>query len=503
MKASGDILQQRYRILGILGEGGMGAVYLAEDLRLPGKQWAVKEMKLAKVQAALGSLEDAVRQFREEARLLADLRHENLPHLVDLFEEGGAWFMVMERVPGKTLQQIMQERKTPLNEEEARNVALQVLDAMEYLHSRPRPIIYRDLKPSNLMITPQNRVVLVDFGIARFFDAEKRTDTFKMGSNGYAPPEQYRGKGHTDPRSDLYALGALLHYLVTGRDPQMEAPFFFPPARSLNPSVSPKMEVAILRALELDREHRFPSAHDMAKALAGSGGLLWRMGPIRRLMQTRWPFAVQLLPTSRKEQFILLRILLVILAFALAHLTWQVVHERRQRAARSEASLHWARATTQMERGRFEEAALGFEKVLELRGEESLLLFHLGLARSRAGEDARARESLERVTRLNPQLADARRELAALALRRKDGAEALSQVTQALAVASGDAALLLLQAEALDLLHRSTEARAAREEFSRRCPVATERAGLEKLYLGGHDREGGGTPTAPPTPGGR
>ena len=482
MKATGTVLQQRYRIQGVLGEGGMGAVYLAEDLRLPGKQWAVKEMKVARVEAALGSLEDAVRQFREEARLLAQLRHENLPHLVDLFDEDGAWFMVMERIPGKTLQQIMHERKGPLEEEEARSVALQVLDALEYLHTRPQPIIYRDLKPSNLMITPQNRVVLVDFGIARFFDAEKRTDTFKMGSNGYAPPEQYRGKGHTDPRSDLYAVGALLHFLVTGRDPQNEAPFFFPPARSLNPSVSPKMEVAILRALELDREHRFPSAHEMARALAGSGGLLWRFGPIRRLMQTRWPFAVQLFPSSRKEQLILLRILLAILAFALVHLGWQVVREQRVRQSRNQAGLFWSRGSTQMERGRHAEAALLYERALELRGEDSLLLFHLGVARSRAGDTTRARESLERAATLNPAQPDVRRELAALAVRRKDGAEGLAQVTRAEGLNRDDAALPLLRAESLALLGRAAEAAAARAEFNRRCPIAAEREAIERLY---------------------
>ena len=266
------LLQKRYRIIKMIGQGGMATIYQAEDLRFPGKVWAVKEMR-DELLPATDRL-PAVQAFAREAELLARLQHSNLPRVIDHFPEGGRHYLVMEYLEGQTLQEHMEKRRNrPFKEKEVIEWALQVCDALEYLHSHDPPIIYRDLKASNIIVDRDGTLKLIDFGIARYFDPSKKTDTLKMGTSGYAPPEQYQGGGQCDARSDIYALGATMHHLLTGRDPQEEPPFSFGQARprKLNPRLSEGIEQVIMTALAYNPADRYQSSARMREALLSPG----------------------------------------------------------------------------------------------------------------------------------------------------------------------------------------------------------------------------------------
>jgi serine/threonine-protein kinase len=243
----------------------MGQVYLAEDTRLGDKPCAVKEL-LPDPHATPEEQAQAAEQFRREAAILAHLSHPNLPNVYDHFEEDGRFYLVMDYIEGETLAQRLQRSPQGLPPEEVIRWALQLCDVLEYLHRREPPVIFRDMKPANVMVTPEGEIKLIDFGVARLFDPSKRTDTLKMGTAGYAPPEQYAGQGQTTPRSDIYALGVTLHELLTGDDPTAH-PFTFTPPHQLNRAVSPALSAAVMRAVSLDPAARYPSARAMREAL--------------------------------------------------------------------------------------------------------------------------------------------------------------------------------------------------------------------------------------------
>jgi predicted Ser/Thr protein kinase len=265
--SEGTMLHERYRVRRVLGKGGMGAVYLVEDTKLYGKLWAVKELLERFLDS--GDRAEAVAQFQREAKILVGLRHPNLPQIVDAFEERGRHYLVMEYVEGQTLEEMLESApEGALPEEQVLGWASQVCDVLEYLHSHDPPVIFRDLKPANIMITPEGQVKLIDFGVARLFDPSKGTDTLKMGTVGYAPPEQYAGQGQTTPRSDVFALGATLYELLTGDNPEAH-PFVFQPVRQLNRRVSTQTSLTIDKAVQLDPDARFASARVMRAALQG------------------------------------------------------------------------------------------------------------------------------------------------------------------------------------------------------------------------------------------
>ena len=244
----------------------MGAVYRAQRLA-DGTIWALKEMRPPDdIQAA--ELEENRRMFIQEAELLRQLSHPNLPVVADLFENQGRPTMVMEFVPGKTLEDRIHDANAPLLEQEAMRYGIQTSQVLHYLHSQKPPIIYRDLKPSNIMVTPEGVLKLIDFGVARTYKERKSKDTVAMGSAGYAPPEQY-GKGQTDARSDVYALGATLLHLLTGLPPIPLQPPTPGSISKMNPSVDQRSEHVIIRAMDLDANARFQSASDMEQALRG------------------------------------------------------------------------------------------------------------------------------------------------------------------------------------------------------------------------------------------
>jgi len=260
------MLQQRYLIIGPAGRGGMSAVYQAVDTQSGSRHVAIKEMS----QGHLDSPEvaEAMVRFRQEASLLGSLHHPNLPHIYDAFGERGRSFLVMDFIEGKNLLQLLQENNMrPLPVAQVVDYALQLCDVLAYLHQHQPPIIFRDLKPTNVMITESGHIYLIDFGIARFFKEGQLQDTVLLGSPGYAPPEQH-GTAQTSPRSDLYALGATLHCCLTGKDPYLSNDqFVFSPVRQYNPLVPFELDQLIRRLVAVDERQRPASALEVQQAL--------------------------------------------------------------------------------------------------------------------------------------------------------------------------------------------------------------------------------------------
>jgi len=258
------LLKNRYEVLEVLGRGGMGRVYKVADRFQRGKILAAKELLPGNL--AAGKAHEALAQFQTEARILTRLTHPNLPKVYDYFSFPGRYYIIMEYVKGRTLEKILNARKgRPVDERQALSWALQICKTMHFLAVQKPPVVFRDLKPANIMIDQNSRVKLIDFGIARFFKEAKSEDTFVYGTPGYAAPEQY-GTGQTDVRSDIFALGATLHHCLTGRNPS-ETPLDFPDPRRLNPKLTKGTAEIILKALHQEREKRFQSALEMKKAI--------------------------------------------------------------------------------------------------------------------------------------------------------------------------------------------------------------------------------------------
>ncbi|MEW6567393.1 MAG: serine/threonine-protein kinase [Chloroflexota bacterium] len=275
-----QLLRDRYIIRQIIGRGGMGSIYLAEDSRLPGRLCAVKEVKPEP------GLPESIRaegrdQFYREARVLALLDHPNLPKVSDFFSEGERDYLVMDYVPGEDLKSLMDQarragRRLPLDD--VLRWALQLADALGYLHGQDPPVIHRDIKPSNLKITPNGLLKLVDFGLVKQMAPDEVTVTVIQGRGTaqYTPLEQYGGDaGHTDPRTDLYAFGATLYHLVTNQPPpEAKLRFLDPsvlrPPREFNPDLSTGLEHAILWAMALHPDDRPPNIAALRPLLEGT-----------------------------------------------------------------------------------------------------------------------------------------------------------------------------------------------------------------------------------------
>lgn len=261
--AVGAVIQGRYRVLNLLGRGGMGAVYLVEDARVFGKRWALKELLDALLPPA--DQAQAIQQFEIEAKMLVRLSHPNLPAIVDFFSEGGRQYLVMEYIDGETLETVLAKAAGFLPEAQVTALATQLCDVLAYLHSQRPPVIFRDLKPDNVMLTQAGVIKLIDFGIARSFRQGKTKDTQIMGTPGFAAPEQY-GSGQTDARSDIYSLGVTLHRLLTRHDPATQ-PFVLPRCKALNSSVSIQLDAVISKATERTPGQRYQTALEMKQAL--------------------------------------------------------------------------------------------------------------------------------------------------------------------------------------------------------------------------------------------
>jgi len=274
----GTVLRDRYKVIALVGQGGAGAVYQAEDLRLEGRMCAVKEVR-PQPGASQEAIAQAQAQFRREASTLARLDQPNLPKVSDYFSRDGRDYLVMDFVAGRNLKEVLDEtrlQKQFLDEERVLAWTQQLCDALEYLHSQDPPVLHRDIKPANIKLTPEGRIKLVDFGLVKPLDPEDpRTVTVLqgLGSLPYTPLEQYGGGlGHTDVRSDIYALGATLYHLLTGRAPATAQerflnPDVLPPPRSINSQLSDRTEAAILRAMSMHPDQRPADVAELRQAL--------------------------------------------------------------------------------------------------------------------------------------------------------------------------------------------------------------------------------------------
>ncbi len=273
------MLRGRYRISRIIGQGGMGSIYLADDLRLDGRLCALKEVEHDRTLPA-EMIKQAREQFLREATVLARLDHPNLPKVSDFFSIGGRDYLVMDYVPGKDLRTLMLEarqKNTFLPEADVLAWADQLCDALIFLHHQDPPILHRDIKPSNLKLTPSGLLKLVDFGLVKILASEEMTVTIVQGRGTalYTPLEQYGGDtGHTDARTDIYAFGATLYHLLTNHPP-VEArerflhPDSLPPPREFNPDISLRTERAILWAMSLHPDERPQDVEAFRQALLG------------------------------------------------------------------------------------------------------------------------------------------------------------------------------------------------------------------------------------------
>src|SRR5712691_871474 len=252
----------RYVIKKVLGEGGMGAALLATDIRLDSKPVVIKELISDHTDPT--KRQEDVQNFKREMITSTPIDHPLIPNVTDHFQEGPRYFMVQEYIEGENLEERMDRLNAPMKEREVLGYASEVLDVLDYLAQQTPPVVHRDIKPANIIIGAKDRRAhLVDFGIARADVARnaRRKQTSALGTPGYAPPEQYQG--NADARSDLYALAATLHYLLTNRDPRNEQMFAYPPVRSLNRQLSPEIEQVLTRALEMNANLRYQSAVTM------------------------------------------------------------------------------------------------------------------------------------------------------------------------------------------------------------------------------------------------
>src|SRR5260370_30958481 len=255
------IIGGRYRVIKPLGGGGVRVVGVAGDVGRAVRSWAVAGMVDSFTSPDMQK--QAIAAFQREADMLAQLSNEHIPRVFDRFSAENRHYLVMEFIDGITLEQKLQSAGGRLPEHDVIELALQVLDTLEYLHNLEPPVIYRDLKPSNLMIAESGQVKLIDFGIARLF--QPLSNATMIGTQGYAPPEQYRGK--VEIRSDLYARGATMHHALSGRDPTTEPPFSFPPLKKLCPDSNPALADLVNSALSYDVSPRIPSAAEFKRRL--------------------------------------------------------------------------------------------------------------------------------------------------------------------------------------------------------------------------------------------
>jgi len=277
---NGEVLRDRYKVSERIGQGGMGSIYLAEDLRLSGRLCALKEV-LYDLNLPDDVVQQAREQFLREATVLARLDHPNLPKVSDFFSSGQRDYLVMDYVPGDDLRTLMldaRRKKTFLPEKNVLNWANQLADALSFLHSQKPSIVHRDIKPSNLKITPNGLLKLVDFGLVKIMVPDEVTITVIQGQGTalYTPLEQYGGDGlHTDVRADIYAFGATLYHILTNEPPAGARRRFLqsgslPPIREINPNVRGRTERAILWAMSLHPDQRPKSIEIFRQALQGN-----------------------------------------------------------------------------------------------------------------------------------------------------------------------------------------------------------------------------------------
>ena len=254
------LFRNRYFILSKVGEGGYGSVYKARDTQSKDRLVAIKEVNLLGLYPK--AMIEATTSFQREVSVLSQLDHPNLPSIYEHFQNPGYWYLVMDFIAGETLEEYQSKApKRSLLLSEVLDFGIQLCIVLDYLHSQQPSIVFRDLKPANIMRTPTGQLYLIDFGIARYFKPGQAKDTVALGSLGYAAPEQY-GKAQTTPRADIYSLGAVLHQLLTASDPS-DAPFRFPPLRPKSPPDPGSLTTSMVDVLVYKLETLIASMLDM------------------------------------------------------------------------------------------------------------------------------------------------------------------------------------------------------------------------------------------------
>lgn len=256
----GSVIDGKYKILNLIGQGGMSNVYLAINEKA-NKTWAIKEVR----KQGIKNFEIYRQSLAVELNLLKKMNHPNLPNIIDVIDEDDEFFIVMDYIEGMSLDNRIQEQGSA-SQEEVISWALQLCDVLDYLHHQSPPVIYRDMKPSNIMLKPDGKVVLVDFGTAREYKNEKGKDTTCLGTIGYAAPEQFGGMGQTDQRTDVFNLGATMYHLLTGHDPSMP-PYEMYPIRQWNPELSSGLEYIISTCTNKNPDERYQTAKELKFAL--------------------------------------------------------------------------------------------------------------------------------------------------------------------------------------------------------------------------------------------
>jgi len=276
----GTVLRDRYKLIDVVGRGGMGNVYLAEDLRLPGRLCAMKEVQ-PESNASPEARRQEHNQFLREASLLAQLDHPNLPKVSDFFAEGGRDYLVMDYVPGKNLKELIDESRIQgrqLDVERVNDWAQQIMDSVSYLHNQEPIVLHRDIKPSNIKLTPDGRIKLVDFGLAKVMATDNSSTITVIQGRGtayYTPLEQYGAESeHTNVKSDIYALGATFYHLLSGSPPPEAKERFLNPAvmrplKYVNRAVPDSASDAVDWALEMHPDNRPDSVETFRQAFVG------------------------------------------------------------------------------------------------------------------------------------------------------------------------------------------------------------------------------------------
>lgn len=257
----GQVIDDKYEILTLIGQGGMSKVYLARDRRL-NKQWAVKEIQKRTKDK---NNEIVVQSAIAEANMIKQLDHTAIVRIVDIIDTPDVIYIIEDYIEGETLNTIL-ENNGAQPQELVIEWAMQICEALEYLHTRKPPIIYRDMKPANVMLKPDGNIKIIDFGIAREYKDQSLADTVSLGTKGYAAPEQFGGKGQTDARTDVYCLGVTLYHLVTGHNP-CEPPYEIYPIRHWNPQLDPGLEAIIEKCTQLNPIDRYQSCAELLYAL--------------------------------------------------------------------------------------------------------------------------------------------------------------------------------------------------------------------------------------------
>jgi len=274
MLQEGLILKDRYRIKAVLGKGAYGTVYLSEDLTIQQVEWAIKEID--EISLSREEASEAIERFGHETETLRRLNHPGIPKVVEFFSHGRCHYLVMEFIEGRNFEEYCRGLERYLAPEEILPWMIKLCDILEYLHAQSPSIIFRDIKPANIIITSGGRIKLIDFGISRFHDPEKTSDTQQLGTPGFCAPEQY-GISQSDARSDIYSVGAAMYHILSEQDVS-KFNFNFPPLRHYNTKVSEKLDRIILKCLNRDAGLRYQSAKELGDALAQKKST-WRRHP--------------------------------------------------------------------------------------------------------------------------------------------------------------------------------------------------------------------------------